>query len=321
MNVKTHLRHSIEKSEQEIKYDANVKDVLSDKQILARIMKYSVKEFADYELDDIILCIESAPEVGVKSIYPGKSEKISGMNVESTISREGEVTFDIYFYAMTMGKKRIKVMINIEAQKDYYPGYHHVPRGIFYCARMLSEQMDTEFTAADYDDIKKVYSIWICMEAPEKYVNTITMYSMEQKDVYGKYTGEEIFDLLSVVMVRLSGKEYETKDNKLLEMLNVLLSHKIRSTEKIEILQREYDLVMNKELTGGIENMCNLSLMIREEALEEGKLYTLFELVSAGKLANTTAASYMDMDLAAFDEKMKEYRLSQIVICYPQVGH
>ena len=32
---------------------------------------------------------------------------------------------------------------------------------------MLSSQKGTEFTGRDYDNIRKVYSIWICMNAPD----------------------------------------------------------------------------------------------------------------------------------------------------------
>lgn len=35
-------------------YDANIKYLLADKQILARILKYTIKEFQDMEIPDII---------------------------------------------------------------------------------------------------------------------------------------------------------------------------------------------------------------------------------------------------------------------------
>ena len=54
----THLAHGIEKTEYEAKYDENVKALLSDKQVLARIAKYRTEEFKDYEIPDIMECIE-----------------------------------------------------------------------------------------------------------------------------------------------------------------------------------------------------------------------------------------------------------------------
>jgi len=68
------------------------------------------------------------------------------MSNEDKVPGEGEITYDIRFYAITKDDKHIKIIINVEAQKNYYPGYDLVTRAMFYCARMLSAQLDTEFT-------------------------------------------------------------------------------------------------------------------------------------------------------------------------------
>ena len=70
--------------------------------------------------------------------------------------------FDIIFCARTKNGDRQKIYINLEAQKSFYPGYDLVTRGIIYPARLISKQMDVEYTANDYSGVKKVYSIWIC---------------------------------------------------------------------------------------------------------------------------------------------------------------
>lgn len=63
---------------------------------------------------------------------------------------------------------RVKLIINVEGQNDFYPGYDIVTRGIFYTAQLISSQLETEFTGSNYGDIKKVYSIWICLNSPKK---------------------------------------------------------------------------------------------------------------------------------------------------------
>lgn len=78
-------------------------------------------------------------------------DAITGMNSESKETNEGEVTFDVRFHMVTKEKERIKVIVNIEAQRKYYVGYHFEPRAVVYCARMISEQIDREFTTDDYD--------------------------------------------------------------------------------------------------------------------------------------------------------------------------
>lgn len=135
---------------------------------------------------------------------------------------------------------------------------------------MISEQLDSEFSVDHYDDIKKVYSIWICTEAPEKYANTTSLYSMKQENIYGQFSGEELYDLLSVVVIRLSKKENAEKGNKLHQMLTVLLSHKLSVEEKKEILQTEYNMIMTKKMTERGSNMSNLGVAIREEATLKG---------------------------------------------------
>ncbi len=85
-----------------------------------------------------------------------------------------------------------------------------VTRAVFYCARMLSAQLDTEFTPQNYDDVKKVYSIWVCMNAPDYAAYTITKYKMTKENTYGCIGREHRYDLLEAVMICL-GKEEKVK--------------------------------------------------------------------------------------------------------------
>lgn len=107
--TKTHLAHGIEKTEKESQYDDSVKELLSDKQVLARIAQHRMEEFRDYDIETIMECIEGEPEISKRLVYPGKRhmEAISGMNSESKEVNEGELSFDIRFYMVTKDKKRI----------------------------------------------------------------------------------------------------------------------------------------------------------------------------------------------------------------------
>ena len=130
MTQMTHLSRTVDNTEYEAKYDAAAKNLVSDKQVLARIVKGTVKEFEDYSIDEIIAGIEGEPEVAVREVFPGKHSNkeigenapgaIYGMNTESAIPGEGKVTYDIYFYVLTRGREAIKIIINIELQKKYW---------------------------------------------------------------------------------------------------------------------------------------------------------------------------------------------------------
>ena len=50
--METYLAETIDIISNKEKYDTSVKMVLADKQIIARILKYSLEEFADYEISE-----------------------------------------------------------------------------------------------------------------------------------------------------------------------------------------------------------------------------------------------------------------------------
>ena len=276
MTRATHLSHGVEITEYEAKYDDAAKRLVADKQVLARIAKGTVKEFKNCSIEEIMEAIEGEPEIATHKVHPGKPSRrkepdgIHGMNTESTIPGEGNISYDIYFYILTQDKERIKVIINIELQNDYYPGYHFGSRGVYYCSRMISEQKDTEFSGDDYDKIKKVYSIWICMKSPEKYANTITECSMHQREVYGNYDEEENCDLISVIIIRLSTKENSDSRNELIDMLTTLFSEKKDAETKKKELATKFGMVMTETVEGGLRSMCNLGAGMAERAIQRG---------------------------------------------------
>ena len=143
-------------------------------------------------------------------------------------------------------------------------------------------------TTDNYDDIKKVYSIWICMDAPKYAHHTITEYKIAPEKLWGDFSGKARYDLLSVIIICLGDTTKE--ENKLIEMLNVVLSEKLSVTEKENLLTTEYEIKMRADEDGGVNLMCNLSDRIEqigiqkgiergiEQGIEQGILKTLLEL-------------------------------------------
>ena len=114
----THLSETIDIIKNKEKYDTSVKMVLADKQIIARILKYSLEEFADYDISDIIKNMDE-PVVSNVRVEPGatNTEVIKKSSEEDNILGEGKIYFDIRF-SVYHGAEQIKVLINIEAQKN-----------------------------------------------------------------------------------------------------------------------------------------------------------------------------------------------------------
>lgn len=268
---KTHIANAIEMAEQKAKYDEHAKNILSDIHILAWILKFTTGEFREYSVEEIQMMIEAAPEVSEVCVCPGKTnrEVIEGISTEDTVPGEGEVFFDVRFYAVVPQSERIKIIINVEAQKKYYPGYDLVTRAIFYCARMLSAQFGVEFEADNYDDIKKVYSIWICTDSPNYAANTITDYRMEPHAIYGEYESRNRYDILSAVMICLGKDDDYEGGSPLHKILSVIFSEKLKAYEKEEILKYEFGIEM-EQVKGEMEDMCNLSDWIEEKAIAQG---------------------------------------------------
>jgi hypothetical protein len=66
-----------------------------------------------------------------------------------------------------------QIIINVEAQKDEPSKYDILNRAVFYVSRLISSQKERDFKNSDYDNIKKVYSIWVCMNISENCMNYI----------------------------------------------------------------------------------------------------------------------------------------------------
>lgn len=82
-------------------YDAACKRVLSEKIILAYIMKACLEEFSDASLDDITnKYIEGTPEIGETPVLADSVPRIQGGPSEDATIHEGTVMFDIRFRAI-----------------------------------------------------------------------------------------------------------------------------------------------------------------------------------------------------------------------------
>ncbi len=302
---KAYIENVLENAGNKSKYDTQVKKILSDKHILAWILKYSVEEFGESSIEQIYSCIEGEPEIAAVPVYPGskKPDAIRGETTEDAVTNEGKITYDIRFHVVTPTEERIKMFINIEAQKKYHVGYDLVTRAIFYCARMLSAQLDTEFTADNYDDIKKVYSIWICMDVPKYAENTITEYSMEQKKLFGNFKGKARYDLLSAIMVCIGKNSEYSHEAPLHKLLAIVLSEEIPVKEKTKVLQEEYDISTNA-VEEVLNTMCNLSDIIEEKGIEKGIEKKLEELVRK-KLARGKSVEEIAEDLEETVENIR----------------
>ena len=88
--METNLSQTIDIVSDSARYDASVKEVLADKQILARILKYSLAEFQDDEIESIINSMDN-PVISRVRMEPGQTNlnKIKKTSEEDIVLGEG----------------------------------------------------------------------------------------------------------------------------------------------------------------------------------------------------------------------------------------
>ena len=234
---------------------------------------------------------------------------ISGKDPNRKSRQEGNVLFDILFDVLVPDRNEtIKLIINIEAQNEIQNlKYDIVTRGIYYVARSISAQKNIEFVNSNYQDIKKVYSIWICINCNADVENTITEYSIDKKELVGHYAREDYYDLLSVVQICLSKDVVDAAaDNKrLLRLLETFFSSNISIEERKDIIVNDFSIPYSNDIERSVDAMCNASQGIKNEAMRQG--------VEKGKIEGKIEA-YMDMGLTA-DDISRKMGISKDTVC------
>ena len=274
-NGNTLIKKTIFTTDKEAQYDEKAKEILGQKSILAHILVKTVEEFKGMNPMDVISFIEGEPYISLVPVDPGMTnvameidgKKIIGLNTENKELNEGEVRFDILFYVRTKDGL-CKMIINVEAQKDEPTEYHILDRAVFYVSRMISSQKDREFLNSEYNDIRKVYSIWICMNRKK---NTLEHIYLTQKSLIGKEHWKGRLDLLNIIMIGLSKEIPEqSEEYELHRLLGTLLSQNLEAKEKMRIVEEEYHIPMAQKFRKDLKIMCNLSQGVKEEGRQEG---------------------------------------------------
>jgi len=247
------------------KYDAACKMLLSQKVILAWILKHCLEEFRNYSADKIVRdFIEGDPQIDAVDVMP----VIRGMNPENTEVKEGRITGDIRFCMKTPQGNRW--IVDVEAQRRFHPQYSLTKRGSYYLGRMISAQRGTEFTDSHYEKLKKTFVIWICLEPPKAWNNVVTGYDVSEYSILGEGTlPPEEYELISQIIIGLGDPEAESATG-VLRLLDVMFSENLDVEKKKQIMLSEFGIPMTKELEEGVSKMCNFSEAILERGMKRG---------------------------------------------------
>ena len=244
--MNTELKNAVLATDRDAQYDNSAKRLIAHKIILARILIKTVEKFMGMDPLEVAALIEGIPYISTVPVEPGltnavhfqNGKRIVGFNTENQELNEGLVRFDIVFY-VRMKDGLSQIIINVEAQKDEPSDYKILNRAVFYVSRLISSQKEKDFENSSYDDIKSVYSIWICM---------------------------------NIIMIGLA-KELPEHDEtyELHRLLGALLSRELTVDEKLDIIGNEYDIPLEENFRKDMSTMCNLSQGVKEEGIAIGR--------------------------------------------------
>ncbi len=274
--MNTEMKNSVSAADDKAQYDDRAKRLLAQKSILAHILVKTVDEFKGMNPKDAVSYIEGEPYISVVPTEPGltntdstdtEGQKIVGLNTENAEINEGLVRFDIIFY-VRMKNGLTQIIVNLEIQKSEPTKYNILNRALFYVSRMVSSQKERDFVGMRYDDIKSVVSIWICMDMD---TNCMSHFHMTKDEMLEPYDWGGNIDMMSIVLIGIKNELPEHDEKyELHRLLGALLSDELTVNEKLNIIEKEYDIPVEDDLKEGVETMCNLSQGIEDKGFDRG---------------------------------------------------
>lgn len=268
----TDIKMSVKATDTKAQYDNKAKQLIGHKIILAHILVNTVEEFKGMNPADVVQYIEGEPHISSVPIDGGvtnveKQEKVIGLNTENSEINEGMIRFDIIFY-VRMQDGLSQIIVNVEAQKAEPSSYDILNRAIFYVSRMISSQKGRDFVKSNYNNIKRVYSIWICMNIDEHSMSHI---HLTRDDIIGSHNWKGDINLLNIVLIGIAEDLPEkTEKYELHRLLGALLSSKLNVDEKLDIIGNEFRIPLESDIRKDVSEMCNLSQGIEERGVEKG---------------------------------------------------
>ena len=272
--MNTEIANAVNAAGDKAQYDTRVKRLLAQKSILAHILVKTVDEFKGMKPEDVVKYIEGEPSISVVPVEPGLAnmekpdaagQRIVGLNTENAEINEGLVRFDIIFY-VRMKNGLSQIIVNIEAQKDEPTEYKILNRAIFYVSRLISSQKERDFVNTNYDDIKQVFSIWICMNMDD---NSLSHIHLTKDELLKPCNWKGNLDLLNIVLIGITNEIPEHDEKyEMHRLIGALLSSELKEQEKFDIIEHEYNIPISQEFREDVRIICNLSTGIEERATE-----------------------------------------------------
>ena len=300
--MNTEIANAVNAAGDKAQYDTRVKRLLAQKSILAHILVKTVDEFKGMKPEDVVKYIEGEPSISVVPVEPGLAnmektdatgQRIVGLNTENAEINEGLVRFDIIFY-VRMKNGLSQIIVNIEAQKDEPTEYKILNRAIFYVSRLISSQKERDFVNTNYDDIKQVFSIWICMNMDD---NSLSHIHLTKDEMLKPCNWKGNLDLLNIVLIGITNEIPEHDEKyEMHRLIGALLSSELKEQEKLDIIEHEYNIPISQEFREDVSIMCNLSQGIVDDTKAEIILNMFKKGYTLEQIADVTEKSISEIE-------------------------
>ena len=305
------------------KYDSAEKAVWRNREILAPLLRFCVRELADESVENVMRLIDAdsiSEDMPVSDLPPQIVERATEMHSTT----EKLLTFDLHFVVKNpkLSTKSLLVRLHIilELQNKFRPtlkdgrSYAIEGRGLYYAARELSSQLGRITENTNYADLEKVVSIWIVSEdIPKGLQTTVSRYYIEKEDIVGKAEiDKKLYDLLEVVIVRRG--EDGKFDAPIFDYLNAVFG------ADLEQIDRYTPASANPELVKEVADMPGTGRAILERGIGIGRTEGIgIGRADAAKLMNHLWRSGRGKDAERAENDL-DY-LNQLIAEFGQKAH
>lgn len=232
---------------------------------MAYILKYSVRDFRDYDIHTLEGMIEPDPS------NPALAKLNATEDVQGNLA---VIEFDIR--TSVNGASAVELFLDVEAQRDLHPAvennqgrhtYSLAQRAVYYVSRMLSSQLSLRNN--DYACLKPCYTIWLLLD-PGKIPSQILEYHLTgnhllntDDDTTLKNEYDDKINLLNIVFIAVNRKDSSSAE--LLSLLHILFHKKDMSGLDNYVPTGDYN-----DFYKEVSDMCNLREMYIEQGIERG---------------------------------------------------
>ena len=290
----TDLAKAIDKVKADAKYDQCAELLLSFRIVIAWILKECTEEFKNYDLEFIMECIEGDVEIASTAVPQGEADREKPIGSDDRVrllQQEAggvgekvtyyDVIFTVHVPRLKNGKPEkgaglIKIIINLEAQLKTSLPYPLPKRVEYYGFRSFTSQLMFVKEEKDYNDLCKVYSIWICPNPTKTQSTNIVRFYIQQDSTSPDcaYKKEDYANFEGIIL--FLAQDANVKSGRpIIDFLTLLFSATVPPEEKKARLQEEYHVEMEKVMEEVVQEMGGLSAAIA--AQYEGRLQALMK--------------------------------------------